>query len=141
MPVLGFNIARVELKKTSPFVPSGQIEVRLSPRISEVRLGEMRTPTGKINGVEVLFSYEIEYNPKIAHGVIDGAVLYLPPNKEQIDEILNLWEDEKKVDPTTFAEVVNFITSEVAPLLMILAKELRLPYHVPIPRVEVKREG
>ncbi|WP_297420250.1 hypothetical protein [Thermococcus sp.] len=141
MPVLGFNISRVELKKTSPFVPSGQIEVRLSPTIQEVRLGEMRTPTGKINGVEVIFSYEIEYNPKIAQGVIDGAVLYLPSNKEQVDEILNLWEDEKKVDSITFAEVVNFITSEVAPLLMILAKELRLPYHVPIPRVEVKREG
>ncbi|NJE01604.1 hypothetical protein [Thermococcus sp. JdF3] len=138
MPVLGFNITKVEMKKVSFSVPAGQIEVRLSPKIEEIRLGEIRTPTGKLNGIEILFRYEIEYNPKIADGAIDGVILYLPPRKEKMDEILNLWEDEKKIDPVTFAEVVNFITKEVSPMLMLLAKEMRLPYHVPLPRVEVR---
>ncbi len=138
MPVLGFNITKIEMEKVALAVPGGQIEVRLSPKVKEMRLGEMRTPTGKINGIEILFRYEIEYNPKIANGVIEGAILYLPPQKEKIDEILNLWEDDKKMDPVTFAEVVNFITKEVSPILMMLSKEMRLPYHIPIPRVEVK---
>ncbi|ASJ09620.1 hypothetical protein A3L11_10405 [Thermococcus siculi] len=138
MPVLGFNITKIEMEKVALAVSGGQIEVRLSPKVKEMRLGEMRAPTGKINGIEILFRYEIEYNPKIAHGAIGGAVLSLPPQKEKIDEILNLWEDEKKMDPVTFAEVVNFITKEVSPILMMLSKEMRLPYHIPIPRVEVK---
>ena len=138
MLVLGFNITKIEMEKVALAVPGGQIEVRLSPKVKEMRLGEMRTPTGKINGIEILFRYEIEYNPKIANGVIEGAILYLPPQKEKIDEILNLWEDDKKMDPVTFAEVVNFITKEVSPILMMLSKEMRLPYHIPIPRVEVK---
>lgn len=103
----------------------------------------MRTPTGgKINGIEILFRYEIDYNPpKIAQGAIEGAILYLPPpQKEKIDEILNLWEEEKKMDSMTFAEVVNFITKEISPVLMMMAKEMRLPYHVPLPRVEVRRQ-
>ena len=140
MPVLGFNITKIEMEKEAIAVPGGQIEVRLSPKVKEMRLGEMRTPTGKINGIEILFRYEIEYNPRIAQGAIEGAILYLPPQKEKIDEILNLWEDDKKMDPVTFAEVVNFITKEVSPILMMLSKEMRLPYHIPIPRVEVKSQ-
>ncbi|ASI99598.1 hypothetical protein [Thermococcus celer] len=140
MPVLGFNVTKIELEKVTLAVPQGQIEVKLSPKVKEMRLGEMRTPTGKINGIEILFRYEIDYNPKIAQGAIEGAILYLPPQKEKIDEILNLWEEEKKMDSMTFAEVVNFITKEISPVLMMMAKEMRLPYHVPLPRVEVRRQ-
>ena len=138
MPVLGFNITKIELEKVTLAVPQGQIEVRLSPKVKEMRLGEIRTPTGKMNGIEILFRYEIDYNPRIAQGAIEGAILYLPPQKDKMDEILNLWEDEKKIDSLTFAEVVNFITKEVSPILMLMAKEMRLPYHIPLPRVEVK---
>ncbi|WP_297521188.1 hypothetical protein [Thermococcus sp.] len=140
MPVLGFNITKVEMEKTSTTIPGGQIQVRLSPRVNEMRLGEIRTPTGKMNGVEILFRYEVEYDPRIARAGVEGALLYLPPQKDRIDEILNLWEDEKKIDPVTFAEIVNFITTEVSPMLMVLAKEMRLPYHIPVPRVELKTE-
>ncbi|NJE77051.1 hypothetical protein [Thermococcus sp. ES12] len=140
MPVLGFNITKIELEKVTLAVPQGQIEVRLSPKVKEMRLGEIRTPTGKMNGIEILFRYEIDYNPRIAQGAIEGAILYLPPQKDKMDEILNLWEDEKKIDSLTFAEVVNFITKEVSPILMLMAKEMRLPYHIPLPRVEVKSQ-
>ena len=140
MPVLGFNITKIEVEKVSLAPVQGQIEVRLSPKVKEMRLGEIRTPTGKMNGIEILFRYEIEYNPKIAQGAVEGAVLYLPPQKDKIDEILNLWENEKKVDALAFAEVVNFITREISPIIMLLSKEMRLPYHVPLPRVEVKSQ-
>jgi len=138
MPVLGFNITKMELTKEPSAVPQGEVEVQLTPQIQEVRLGEMITPTGKINGVEVVFAYEIHYNPKIAEGVVEGRILYLPNQKEQIDEYLNLWEDDRKVDPMMFAEIVNFLTVELSPAIMIMAKEMRLPYHVPLPRVELR---
>jgi len=141
MAVLGFNITRIELKKEPSAIPQGQVEVKLTPKIEEVRLGEMITPTGKINGVEIVFKYEIAYNPDIAQGIVEGMVLYLPPQKERIDEIIDMWEKEKQIDSVMFAEVVNFLTMELTPVLMVLAKELRLPYHVPLPRVEVRTQG
>ncbi|MCD6372102.1 MAG: hypothetical protein J7L37_00905 [Thermococcus sp.] len=140
MVVLGFNITRIELKKETSGIPQGQVEVRISPKINDVRLGEMVTPTGKINGVEIVFTYEIAYNPEIAHGVVEGKVLYLPPQKEKVDEIIDNWEKEKQIDSMAFAETVNFLTMELSPVLMVLAKELRLPYHVPLPRVEVRTQ-
>ncbi|ASJ07516.1 hypothetical protein [Thermococcus pacificus] len=140
MPVLGINITDVRINKSSTVSPTGQIEVKLTPKIKELRLGEIRLPTGKTNGIEVLFSYNIQYTPAIAEGSIEGLLMYLPPQKENLDEILDQWEKEKRLDPFMFAEVVNFITKEVSPMLMLLAKEMRLPYHIPIPRVEVKSQ-
>ena len=140
MPVLAHNITKVEMEKLTVNVPVGQIEVKLSPKIEELRLGEIRTPTGKINGIEVLFEFLVEYNPQIARALVKGAILYLPPNKERIDEILTAWEDEKKLDSVLFVEVVNFLSTELTPMLLLLAKEMRLPYHVPIPRAELRTQ-
>ncbi|NJE77444.1 hypothetical protein, partial [Thermococcus sp. ES12] len=89
-------------------------------------------------GIEVLFEYRINYRPEIASAVVKGMVFYLPPQKEQIDEVLDLWEKEKKVRPEMFAEIVNFITNEITPLLMVAAKDMKLPYHIPLPRVSLK---
>ncbi|GAB6135132.1 hypothetical protein [Thermococcus henrietii] len=140
MPVLGYNITKVEMEKNAQNVPPGEIEVKISPRVRELRLGEIRTPTGKVNGIEVLFTYEVSYNPQIAKAVVEGALMYLPPQKEKIDEILNTWEDEKKVDSLLFVEVVNFLSIELTPMLAVIAKEMRLPYHVPIPRAELRTQ-
>jgi len=136
MPVLGINITKIEIEKKGGMI--GRVEVNLSPQIEEVRLGELRMPTGKVNGLEVLFEYRINYRPEIANAVVKGMVFYLPPQKEQIDEVLDLWEKEKKVRPEMFAEIVNFITNEITPLLMVAAKDMKIPYHIPLPRVALK---
>ena len=138
MPVVAHNITKIEMEKLSGSIPTGQIQVNLTPKIEDLRLGELRTPTGKINGIEVVFSFEVNYQPEIARAVVKGMVIYLPPRKEEIDEILNLWEDEKKVNSLLFVEVTNFLTSELSPILMMLSKEMRLPYHIPLPRAQLR---
>ncbi len=137
MSILGMNIKKIEFEKTASGAVGGKIEVNLSPKIKEMRLGELKTPTGKINGIEILFEYNIRYNPEIARAVITGEVFYVPPQRDKIDALLDVWEKEKKMDPLMFAEVVNSITHEITPLMMAIAKEMRLPYHVPLPRVQV----
>ncbi|NJE53633.1 hypothetical protein [Thermococcus sp. 21S9] len=140
MPVLGYNITKVEMEKLTSNIPPGQIEVKLSPKIEELRLGEIRTPTGKMNGIEVLFDYQIEYNPQIARASVKGSILYMPPQKDRVDDILTAWEDEKKLDSVLLVEVVNFLSMELTPMLIVIAKEMRLPYHVPIPRAELRTQ-
>lgn len=140
MPVLGYNITKVEAEKSTLTIPQGEIGVRISPRIKELRLGEMMTPTGKVNGIEVLFTYEVEYNPQIARAVVEGSIMYLPPQKDKIDNILNVWEEEKKVDSVLFVEVVNFLSIQLLPTLAVIAREMRLPYHVPVPRAELRTQ-
>jgi len=140
MPVLGHNITKVEVEKETQNPVSGEIEVKISPRIKELRLGKIGTPTGIVNGIEVIFSYEVSYNPQVAHAVIEGSVMYLPAQREKIDEILNTWEDEKKVDPRLLVEIVNYLSVQVMPILVVVAKEMRLPYHIPIPRAELRTQ-
>ncbi|MDI3475610.1 MAG: hypothetical protein PWQ79_2255 [Thermococcaceae archaeon] len=141
MPVLGFNITKIEVEKELAGIPQGQVEVRVTPRVDDVRLGEIMTPNGKVNGVEIVFSFEVTYSPTIGRGLVRGMVLYLPPQRERVDEIIDLWENEKKIDSMAFAEVVNFLMVELSPVLMVVAKEMRLPYHVALPRVEVRGEN
>ncbi|AIF70062.1 hypothetical protein PAP_08370 [Palaeococcus pacificus DY20341] len=140
MPVLGINIRKISIEKIKG--PTAQVEVDLTPKIKELRLGEIRTPSGRVNGIEVLFEYTITYKPDVARAFIEGLVFYTPKNKEDTDKILDTWENENKVDPYLFAEVVNAITNEIMPTLMSLSKQLRLPYPIPLPRVNVsaKRE-
>ncbi|WP_297510955.1 hypothetical protein [Thermococcus sp.] len=138
MPVLGYNIQGVSFEKNVKAVPPGQIEVKISPTIKDLRLGEMMTPNGKVSGIDVLFDFEVEYRPDIAKASVKGSLLYIPPKRDRIDEILSLWEDEKKIDPVLMVEVANFLTTELSPMLMIIAKEMRVPYHVPLPRAELR---
>ena len=140
MPVLGYNIERVNFEKLAKSPVPGQIEVKISPTIKELRLGEMMTPNGKITGIEVLFEFGIDYNPEIARARVNGSILYLPPQRDAVDKILNLWEDEKKVDPVLMVEVANFLSVELSPMLMVIAKEMRLPYHIPVPRAELRSQ-
>lgn len=139
MPVVGVNVTKIEVEKQGGVL--GKVEVNLSPKIEEVRLGEIKTPSGKVNGIEVFFTYQIGYNPEIARAVIKGAVFYLPPKKEQIDEILDGWEKEKKIPPEMFAEIVNFVTNEITPLIMVISKEMRIPYPIPLPRVTIRQQS
>lgn len=135
MPIMGINITKLSIEKGNPPVP--QVEVDLTPKVTGIRLGEMRTPTGKLNGIEVLFEYGVTYKPDVAKASIEGVIFYLPRNRDDVDRILDEWENEKKLDPNMFAEVVNAVTMEAMPLLMLLSKELRLPYPIPVPRVNV----
>lgn len=139
MPIMGINITKISMEKGKP--PVAQVEVDLTPRVNGIRLGELRTPTGKINGIEVLFEYGVTYKPDVAKAHIEGVVFYLPKNRDNIDRILDEWENEKKLDPNMFAEIVNAVTMEVMPFLMLLSKELRLPYPIPVPRVNVTAKG
>ena len=46
---------------------------------------------------------------------------------------------EKRIPPEMFAEIVNFITNEITPLIMVVSKEMRIPYPIPLPRVSIKQ--
>jgi len=137
MPVLGVNVTKVEFEKKGIAAPPDRIEVNITPKIKDLRLGKANLPSGDLEGIEVLFRYEINYRPDIAEGYVDGIVLYLPA-REDANLIIDEWEVSKKVDGELVGEVLNFLTMELAPVIMVIAKEMRIPYHLPLPRFEVQ---
>jgi len=140
MPILGVNIKEISFEKKD-VLPSGpQIQVNLTPQIEEVREAQISTPTGNIRGIEVLFAYELKYNPEIATGKVKGGLFYLPVNHEQMEGMLRMWKEERKVEPMVFTEIVNFLTHELAPVLMLVSKQMGLPYPFPLPLVQLQIE-
>ncbi|AEC51725.1 hypothetical protein PNA2_0809 [Pyrococcus sp. NA2] len=138
MPILGHNILKVEFEKLQ--VVGGNIEVSLRPTIENLRLGEIHLPSGKVKGIEVEVDYRITYSPEVAKVSIKVRVFYVPRNKQDIDKILDEWEEKKVLPGELVAEVVNFTTSELIPIAMYVAKEMRIPYPVPLPRAVVRGE-
>ncbi|MFA4668341.1 hypothetical protein QDY65_07460 [Pyrococcus kukulkanii] len=138
MPILGHNIVRIEVEKVQS--GSGKVEVSINPKIEELRLGELQLPTGRVKGIEVIVNYIINYSPEIAKASIRLLVFYVPRVKEDIDKILDEWEEKKQLPGELVAEVVNFTTSELMPLMMMISKEMRIPYPIPLPRVVVRQE-
>ncbi|ASJ15646.1 hypothetical protein A3L04_00420 [Thermococcus chitonophagus] len=138
MPILGHNIVKIEVEKFS--ATGGKVEVSINPKIENLRLGELQLPTGRVKGIEVEVSYMVNYTPEVAKSVVRLILFYVPRAKEEIDKILDEWEDKKQLPGELVAEVVNFTTSELMPLMMMLSKEMRIPYPIPIPRVVVKQE-
>jgi len=138
VPILGHNILKIEFEKLQTL--GGKIEVSLRPTIRNLRLGEMHLPSGKVKGIEVDVDYIITYSPEVARASIKVRVFYVPRNKEDIDNILDEWEDRKVLPGELVAEVVNFTTSELMPIAMYIAKEMRIPYPVPLPRAVVRGE-
>ncbi|CAB48929.1 hypothetical protein [Pyrococcus abyssi] len=136
MPILGHDMLRVEFEKLK--IGGGRIEVSLRPTIENLRLGEMPLPSGRVKGIEVDVRYDVLYSPEVARASIKLRVFYVPRDKEKIDEILDEWEEKKVLPGELVAEVVNYTTSELMPLMMHLAKEMRIPYPVPLPRAVVK---
>ncbi|AMM54258.1 hypothetical protein [Pyrococcus kukulkanii] len=138
MPILGHNIVRIEVEKVQS--GSGKVEVSINPKIEELRLGELQLPTGRVKGIEVIVNYIINYSPEIAKASVRLLVFYVPRVKEDIDKILDEWEEKKQLPGELVAEVVNFTTSELMPLMMMISKEMRIPYPIPLPRVVVRQE-
>ncbi|MFA4646287.1 hypothetical protein P8X24_03300 [Pyrococcus kukulkanii] len=138
MPILGHNIIRIEIEKLT--MAGGKVEVSINPKIEELRLGELQLPTGRVKGIEVVVDYRINYSPEIAKVSVKLLVFYVPRVKEDIDKILDEWEEKKQLPGELVAEVVNFTTSELMPLMMSISKEMRIPYPIPLPRVVVRQE-
>ncbi|MDK2869667.1 MAG: hypothetical protein PWP39_902 [Pyrococcus sp.] len=137
MAILGHNIIRIEFEKNP--IPGGQVEVSLNPKIEELRLGEINLPNGKVKGIEVELTYNITYSPEVGKGTIKMIVFYLPRNREDVDKILDNWENEKKLPGELVAEVVNFANNLLIPFAMMITKEMGMPSPIPIPRVVVRQ--
>jgi len=140
MPILGVNVKEISFEKKDVLPTGPQIQVNLTPKIEEIREAQISTPTGNIRGIEVLFTYELKYNPEIASGKVSGGLFYLPINHDQMEGILKTWREEKRVDPMVFTEIVNFLTHELAPTLMLISKQMGLPYPFPLPLVQFQVE-
>ncbi|MBS3134308.1 hypothetical protein J4214_03685 [Candidatus Woesearchaeota archaeon] len=131
MQVIGFNIEKIEAEKTVQEVRD--LKVKYNTNIKSVTLEEMNI--GKKQEVlRVNFQFKVEYDPNIGNISFTGHVLILEdPKKAKV--IIEQWN--KNQDNTTpfSVQVINIILIRANIKALLIAQEVNLPPHIPMPRL------
>ncbi|MCK4808581.1 MAG: hypothetical protein KAS90_03090 [Candidatus Aenigmarchaeota archaeon] len=119
-------------KKKQPF---GPIQISSNNQITGISKTKMMDGS---DGIAVNFRYTTQYKGKDEDiGSIDlsGKVFY---NGENFEKIADMWDTEKKLDPSESVNIINIILSEASVAAVIVANQMRLPPPIPLPRAKGK---
>ncbi|NOQ55590.1 MAG: hypothetical protein GQ477_02165 [Nanohaloarchaea archaeon] len=117
-------------KKKQPFGP-----IQISSNNQIIAITKETMPDGSY-GLSVKFRYLTKYlNKDIEIGTIDisGKVYY---NGDRYEQILELWKNEKKMEPADSANIINVILSEASVTAVIISNQIKLPPPIPLPRAK-----
>ena len=131
MQVIGFNIEKIEAEKNLQEIKD--LKVRYNANIKNLSLEEMNI--GKKQEVlKVNFEFKVEYEPNIGNISFTGNVLILEDPKKARTTI-EQWNKEKDASSPFSIQIINIILVRANIKALMIAQEVNLPPHIPLPRV------
>jgi hypothetical protein len=137
MAIIGFYFSRItaEKKKT----PAGKISVNNNVILTSVKEAKINLGKQKQNGIEFKFNYTSTYDPEIATIILEGVVV-ITGKEDKVKEALVSWEKDKKLPPEILSEVYNYLLEKCTVETLIIGRDMQLPPHVPLPKMNVPVE-
>ncbi|MBR9701473.1 hypothetical protein GOV13_00960 [Candidatus Pacearchaeota archaeon] len=129
MKFIGFNFNKINVEKTSTNFEDLKIKTNID--VSEIKKVKSDFLKQKDELINIDFTYNIDYNPKIAKIKLSGNVI-LADKLKTIKEILKKWED-KKMEEDFKINLFNIILRKSNLKAMQLEDELNLPLHINLP--------
>lgn len=129
MNFIGFNFTKVSVERFSSMRTGAKIQTNVD--IKDVTQAKADFMNSKESILEVKFSYNIKYDPKIADILFEGTIIVSASPKESRD-ILKSW---KKQDlPEEFKmQVINIVMRKSSIKALVFEDEMNLPLHLPLP--------
>ena len=134
MAIIGFHFKKLNAERKKS--PIGKINVSSSLTITTVKEAKVNMGSDKQKGIEFSFNFKTVYQPDIASIDIDGAVVYLG-SSEKVSTALQKWDKEKKLPKDVLESIYNAILPKCNVEVLLMAKEMQLPPHVPFRKVKV----
>ena len=141
MKVLGFNLTKITAEREVEF-KQGPIQLN----IDFVEVDKDKVEILKDNEViKVNFEFTINYKEskdlksKNLASLKFGGIILLSSGKEETKEILKSWK-KKQLPDKLRTELFNLIIRRCSAKALTLEEDLSLPYHIPIPRVNVEKQ-
>ncbi len=132
MKFIGFNFNKISVERLEP-IKSG---LKINTNVEIVGVKEAKSDFFNSNEdlLEVKFSYNIKYDPKVAELDFSGLILVSMETKEAKD-ILKKWK--KKDLPKDFqTQVVNIVMHKASLKALALEDDMNLPLHIPMPSIK-----
>ncbi len=128
--VIGFNLKKISVERKGEI--KGKIEIKSNIDILDIKRENIDISKDK-DVLGFLFSFTINYEPKIADLVFEGNVLLLMEPAESKD-VLKRWK--KKQTPADLRLMLfNTILTKCNIKALELEEDLNLPPHLPLPKV------
>jgi hypothetical protein len=135
MALIGFHYTRINASKDKAITGKVKADNNLTlNKVTEAKL--MGSSTQK--GIEFAFSFKVNYEPGIGTIEFDGKIVYMG-TQEKVKETLADWDKKKKLPQDVLEEVYNHLLHRLNIEALLVAKEMQLPSHLPMPRINKKK--
>jgi len=136
MKFIGFNFNKINIEKNSTNFEDLKIKTNIDvSEIKDVKSNFLKSNEELIN---IQFTYNIDYNPKIAKIELSGNVI-LADKPKVIKDILKRWED-KKMEEEFKINLFNIILRKSNLKAMQLEDEMNLPLHISLPFLKKEKK-
>lgn len=134
MPVVDITFTKFEAGRQileKPLGPKG-IKVMNNSKVNKVRKKKIE---GLGDAVLVDFEFHTKYEPKVGNITVGGTLIFF---EKKLKDFVNEKKGDVRLKKDTFEEVQNIILGSSLVQAVILAKELKLPSPMQLPKVKVE---
>jgi len=112
---------------------------RVNTKTDILDIKEQKIEVKDQDALDAGFSFEINYEPKIARVVFEGRIIDLI-EKNQAKKVLEGWK-KKELPRDIRLELMNTILSRCSIKALEIEEDIGLPPHFPLPRFQVQEKG
>jgi len=132
MKLAGFNFSKISIEKLSEKIEGLKISTNIDiSEINPIKAGLFKT---KEEFLGVKFTYNVNYEPKIAKIALEGNII-LAIEPKVAKEVLKQWKSKKMPEDFRIA-IFNLVLKKSSLKALQLEDELNLPLHIPLPSVK-----
>jgi len=134
MAIVGFNYEKLNVEKNQKVIKKGgEFKVKYNVAIKEMEEFDLKMQD-KQKALKFNFDFSIVYDPKIGSMVLGGNLIYTDSD-DKIKEVRKHWEKNKDVPNDIKSTLINTIFRRSAVKALVLAQDVGLPSHIPLPRL------
>ncbi len=137
MTVLGLKFNKLSVETLNP--PKGKISVNHNISVTDVDSSDLFLGTAKQTVLKVDFKFTADYEPKIAHILLEGTLTYFD-KPDAIKSTVESWKKDKKMPNEMLNNILNTIVTKSNIEALFLAREVNLPPPIALPKVQVQQQ-
>ena len=130
MKLLGFNFTKINVEKEKDSIKD--LKIRNSIDVLSIEEIKQEFFRAEDNVLVIKFSYNIGYEPKIAHINLEGTILLSVEKPEMVKEILKKWKEKALLEEFRIP-LFNVIFRKAGLKALELEDEMNLPLHMSMP--------
>ncbi len=134
MPIVGFGFDKITVERKGQSTDQEKIQNNI--KINSLEESKIAIGKEEKEAIAVFFNYVVNYG-SMGQLEMDGHILYYD-TQENIKELINEWNKDKKVNKVFSANMYNYVLRKVTIKALELEEDVGLPLHMTPPRIELR---